>query len=79
VYYIPKHTRELKKIKAEVHKAEAWDIKKKKKKKQPIRPFKTEKKGGDGKVLTYRTCRRRLIVNQSPGSLEKDQKDTKRE
>jgi hypothetical protein len=28
VYYIPKHTRELKKIKAEVHKAEAWDIKK---------------------------------------------------
>jgi hypothetical protein len=29
MYYIPKHTRELKKIKAEVHKAEAWDIKKK--------------------------------------------------
>jgi hypothetical protein len=33
VYYIPKHTKELKKIKAEVHKAEvhkaeAWDIKK---------------------------------------------------
>jgi hypothetical protein len=28
MYYIPKHTRELKKIKAEVHKAEAWDIKK---------------------------------------------------
>ena len=57
-------------IKAEVHKEKAWDIKRE----QSIQPFKTEKKGRDGKVLTCRTRRRRRIVDQGPGSQEKDKK-----
>ena len=32
-----------------------------------FRPFKTEKNGRDGKVLTHRARRRKWFVNRSPG------------
>ena len=61
---------ESKKTKAEAHKKKAKDIKRE----QPIRLFKTEKDGKDGKVLTCMMRRQRRIVNRSPGSQEKSKK-----
>ena len=44
------------------------------KREQSIWPFKTEKDGKDGTVLTCMTRRRKRIVDRSPGSQEKSKK-----
>jgi hypothetical protein len=48
------------------------------KREQSIRPFKTEKDGKDGKVLTRRVRRQKRIVDQSPALHEKRQKDMRK-
>ena len=80
MWSIPKHTmtcgiKENKSKNAQKKKGkETKDIKRE----QSIRSFKTEKDGRDGKVLTCMTRRRKRIVNRSPGSQEKKQKDIKK-